>query len=313
MLDRAMGASSPVAGGPLQQRRAAARRVGAAFAEHPAVSAVLVFGSVALGHVDERSDVDLLVIYRDELLPARGRAALLAGLGASAWAHQTESRRGENPLFADEDEGEVDGIPVTVHYQTAPWIAEVLDAVIGRGAITTLQVPFRPYTLPALLQRAWVLADHDRQVARWRQEVAVFPAALKRNLLEYFAPRLRACTEELVAGAERRLGPRHFVFFLDRAVDALVGLLFALNDTFDPADRRTERVILPTLARVPAGFIPTLTDVLEGPFDDAGALRRGRLFDRLASEGLQMAAPDLPPLPQSHHPSRSASERRGGA
>jgi hypothetical protein len=180
---------------------------------------------------------------------------------------------------------------VTLHYQTVPFITELFDEVISRGAITHRAVPFRPYTLPALLQRAWVLADNDGQVARWRQQAAVFPEALKRNLVSHFAPLLRAYVEELVAGAERRLGPRHFIFFLDRAVDALVGILFALNETYDPADRRTERVILPTLPRVPADFLPTLTDVLEGPFNDAGALCRGRLFERLASEVLRMAQP----------------------
>ncbi|HEY3082320.1 MAG TPA: nucleotidyltransferase domain-containing protein [Chloroflexota bacterium] len=46
----------------LEARRAVAGRVDHVFADHPEVSSVLVFGSVASGEVDEHSDVDLLVI-----------------------------------------------------------------------------------------------------------------------------------------------------------------------------------------------------------------------------------------------------------
>lgn len=279
----------------LRARRGVARRVAKRFAERREVSAVLVFGSVASGHVDERSDVDMLVVCRHDLLPPAERALLLAPLG-TGW--EFHDQRDDNPLFPDRDsDGRVDSVLVTVHYQTVPWITEVINEVMGRGAITTERVPFRPYTLPALLQRASVLADRDGLVASWREQIAVFPDALKRNLMAYFAPRLRTYTEELVGGAERRFGPRHFIFFLDRAYDALVSILFALNDTYDPADRRTERVILPTLAHVPAGFLPKLTEVLEGPFDDDGALRRGRIFESLASEVLRMAAPHASPTP----------------
>ncbi|HEV2121549.1 MAG TPA: hypothetical protein VGW38_02090, partial [Chloroflexota bacterium] len=174
-------------------------------------------------------------------------------------------------------------------YQTVPWITEILDQVLHQGAITTTRVPFRPYTLPALLQRSLLLTDKEGIVAQWRQEVAVFPAALKRNLLAHFAPVLQEYVEELISGAERRLGPRHFLFFLDRAVDALISLLYALNDLYDPAERRAERCILPTLRRVPEGFIATLTDVLQGPFDDAGALYRAQRLQGLAWQVLAIA------------------------
>jgi hypothetical protein len=275
----------------LETRRTVAQRGAWPFAAHPAVSAVLVTGSVALGRVDQRSDVDMLVVCRDDGLPLVDRAALLTPLGTDLCLHD---QRDDNALFPDRDsDGRVDGVLVTVCYQTVPWIDEILDQVLAQGAITTARVPFRPYTLPALLQRAWVLADNDGAVERWRQRAAVFPGALKRNLIAHFAPRLRTCVEELVAGAERRLGPRHFLFFLDRAVDAVVGTLFALNDTYDPADRRTERVILPTLPRVPQGFIARLIGVLEGPFDDDGALHRAYQFEQLASAILDMAAPYL--------------------
>ncbi len=254
---------------------------------------MLVFGSVALGQADERSDVDILVVCRGELLSIGDRLLILSQLG-SGW-RSTDGISGDpffagsEPLFAAMDSGgRVDGIAVELHYQSASWITDVLTQVMA-GAISTSQLPFRPDTLAALIQRTWVLDDRDGLVARWRQYSASYPEALRQNVLRHFSPLLRDYAEELVSHADRRLGPMNFIFSLDRAVDAAVSILFALNDMYDPAEKRTERTILPTLARAPEGFMAKFTEVLEGPFDDAGALYRARLFERLVEEVLELA------------------------
>jgi predicted nucleotidyltransferase len=272
-----------------------ARRVSDAFAVHPSIGAVLVFGSVALGQVDERSDVDILAICPEELLPSDERLSILAQLGAG-WSHnesevEFDFAPGGNPLFAAGDSGRIDDIPVEIAYQTASLIHQVLTQVIEQGAITTSQVPFRPYTLAALVQNAWVLVDRDGLVGEWRKYIATYPIALKRNIIRHFSPRLREYTEGLVAGAERQIGARHFIFHLDRAVDAAVSILFALNDMYDPAERRAERVILPRLKHVPDRFTARLTEILQGPFDNAGALHRARIFEKLAADVLTLSRP----------------------
>lgn len=270
----------------LQQRQAIAQQVASLFAIHPAVSSILVIGSVASGQVDERSDVDLLMLCRSEVLPGSERAHLLTQVGAN-WRFQ---ERQANPLFGEADvDGLVDGVLVTVHYQTVAWIETVLCHVLEQGAITTEQMPFRPYTLPALLQRSWLLFDQDGLVQSWREQIRVFPAVLKTNLLHAFIPRLEEQREELVATAERDIGPRAFLFHLNGAVDALLQILFALNEVYDPADRRIEGVVLPTLPTLPQQFLPRLTQVLQGPFDVEGARYRARLFAELAQEVLQQA------------------------
>jgi predicted nucleotidyltransferase len=249
----------------LEARRDIARRIDRALAEHPEVSAVLVFGSVASGDVDERSDVDVLVVCRACVPPLRDRRRLLGAVGTD-WVFR--DRRDANRLFADRDtDGLVDGVPVTVHYQTAPWIASVLGQVLVDGAVTTHALPFGPYTLPGLLQRAWLLSDKERAVAGWREQSTLFPEILRANILGRFLPVLQAHSEELLACAERQLGPRVFLFHLDRAVDALFGVLWAVNGVYDPADKRAEQTYLPRLARAPADLLPRLTHVLLGPFD----------------------------------------------
>ena len=84
-------------------------------------------------------------------------------------------------------------------------------------------------------------------------------------------------------------GQACFLFFLTRADDALHSILYALNDLYDPAEKRAERTILPTLPNVPRDFLARYSYVLQGPFDDAGAMERARLFGELADEVLGMA------------------------
>ncbi len=69
----------------------------------------------------------------------------------------------------------------------------------------------------------------------------------------------------------------------------MTSILFACNELHDPAYRRVERTVLPTLQHVPKNFLPTLAEVLKGPFDDRGALYRLGLFQQLAREVLSMA------------------------
>src|SRR6266508_280646 len=174
--------------------RAVAQHAGSAFASHPAISAILVVGSVAHGQVDELSDVDLLVACRSDVPPLADRKEILTAIG-SGWQFD---RQHEGSLFrvVDED-GHVADAFVTVHYQTVPWIDAVLDAVLQYGAITTEQMPFRPYTVPALLQRAWVLLDRDGEVARWREASTNYPPLLQANILRHVVPALREHVDEL--------------------------------------------------------------------------------------------------------------------
>jgi hypothetical protein len=79
------------------------------------------------------------------------------------------------------------------------------------------------------------------------------------------------------------------LFHLNWAVDALIEILLAVNEVYDPADRRTERLVLPTLPRVPEEFLARFTQVLQGPFDVEGARYRAQLFSELSREVLQQA------------------------
>lgn len=96
----------------LLHRRRVARQVGLHLQSLPVV-AVLVFGSVASGHVDDSSDLDVLVVcWGFPTLEAR--RALTARLGVGWVLGATD-----DPMFPVIDEGSVAGVPVTLHYQVA--------------------------------------------------------------------------------------------------------------------------------------------------------------------------------------------------
>ena len=270
--------------------RSTAERVGTTFASHPAISAVLIFGSVAHGNVDEFSDLDLLLVCRSAIPSVAERRAILNEIG-SGWQFD---RQNEGSLFpiVDED-GQIADVLVTVHYQTAGWIDAVLNAVLERGAISTEQMPFRPYTVPALFQRAMVLLDRDGDVARWSEASKNYPSLLQANILRQFIPDLRTHVDELKRTAERDLGARNFIFFLNWAVDDLTSILLALNGVYDPADRRMHTTVMPFLSYLPSDYVARMTEVLEGPFDRQGARHRAQLFESMATEVLRMAG-DVP-------------------
>jgi predicted nucleotidyltransferase len=278
---------------PLETRRKIARQIDNLLGGRLEVTSVYVMGSVASGHVDEGSDVDITILCRSEILPLSVRKDVLSLVG-SEW--QFDIKPQANPIWDSADRGLVDNIMVEIHYQSASLISEVLEDVMKKGAITTQKIPFRPYTVVGMLQRAWLLKDKEGIFKGWLEQTRSYPQILKLNILNEFVPILREYTEDLVSYAERHLGPGLFLFVLVRAKDALVRVIFALNEVYDPAEKR-ELNLLSGLALLPSNFATRLTYILEGPFDEPGSTERARLFEQLKDEVLEMAEPHMRGFP----------------
>ena len=253
------------------------------------MTAVYVFGSVASGQADEASDVDVGIVCRPDIPASSSRRDTLSSVGPD-WT--TDYRAESDPaqaIWDSYDRGIVDGIVAEVHYMTVRKVSRVLEQVIDDGAVTTDDVPFRPYRLGSLIQRAWLLRDKDGVFGKWRDRTSIYPPRLKRSILTHNMPVLSESVDELKTSAGRRLGPGIFLFFLFHAAHALDSILYALNEMYDPASRWDERVVLPTLANVPDDFLARYNYVLEGPFDPVGALERAHVIEELAKDILSMA------------------------
>ncbi len=272
----------------LDKRQKIARHINEKFDSVPGVQVVYVLGSVASGWADEQSDVDITIVCSDSIIDLSTRESILSDIGED-WTFQDPEL--DNPIWAQCDsDGIVDGILVSVHYQTSSFIQHILNEVLDHGAITTEQCPFRPYTLVGLLQRAWILRDDEKIFSTWLVRSERFPHVLKVNILNHFIPILRENVVELVSNAERNMGPSNFLFFLTRAVDALISILYALNEVFDPADRRAEQTVWPELRNVPSNFMVRLNSVLEGPFNTSTRIEQAHEFSLLTDETLEIAS-----------------------
>ena len=273
----------------LEKRREIARRIDQFMAGHPNVAATFDFGSVALAHVDLHSDVDIGIVCDPVALTTSERRELLSSIGSDWTIPYSSDETTSRDIWESYDRGTVDGILAEVHYVLVSKVSSVLDHVVNEGAITTKEVPFRPYRIGSLVQKAWVLRD-DRGVFKgWRDQTAVYPPWLKQNILKHNIPLLMDSVDEFSTSAERRLGPGIALFFLFHGMHALESILFALNDMYDPASRWDAKTVLPTLMNVPEDFLARYLYVLEGPFDDNGALERARAFEVLAAEVLGLA------------------------
>ena len=277
----------------LQRRREIARRIDHALGDQPQVTAVYVFGSVASGHVDEKSDVDIGIVCHPDVLASSTREVLLSSVSPDWTINYTSEADSAQAIWESYDKGSVDGISVEVHYLTVSKVSNVLEQVIKQGAITTDAVPFRPYTLASMVRRAWLLRDKQGVFNRWREQTAVYPKPLKHNILKHNIPLLKDAVDELTSSAERRIGPGIILFFLFYGKHALESIAFALNDMYDPADRWEEKTILPGLLNVPRDFLHRYNQVLEGPFDEEGAIERLHGFQELADEFLKLAEAEV--------------------
>ena len=266
----------------LIRRRELSRKVAAALEPNPDILAVLVFGSVASGEVDAASDIDIFVICHD-VPPVQRRTALMSPLGL-----RLEYTAHEGELFGVVDQlNHQDGLRLTLHFQRQDWLESVITEVLA-GAVTTVNAPFRPYTFLGLLHQSQVLLDKRRVVAGWLERSRTYPPRLKENLLSTFVPQLRDHAAELSETAARNLGLRTFLFHLNWGVDALTGVLLALNEQYDPASKRFESSVLPLLVHKPADFDRRLHDILVGSFDEEGMVKRARAFQTLADEVIEM-------------------------
>ena len=271
----------------LRKRREIASHVAAELRSLPQMDCIYVFGSVATGYVDAQSDVDLTCVTQGSIPRAELRCSILSSLG-DGWTIQDDAL--DNPIWAACDsDGRVDDVLVTVHYQTTSFIDNLINQVVRDGAIRTEEIPFRPYTLIGMLRQSWLLEDRYGHFQKWLDQTATYPKRLQANVIANFAPVLRDNVAELISTAERGLGPSVFLFFLTRASDAMSSILYAINEHYDPADRRAEETILPVLTNVPTSFRARWVDVLTGPFDGTGMIERAHAFEAIASEVLELA------------------------
>ena len=243
------------------------------------VKGVLCFGSLAMGTYDEQSDVDLYVLSAPRILEAGLRQAVLASLPGVEGLEIDYAQPGWVGAWNPQsDRLRLNGIWLDVTYNTLAWLQTVVRKV-RRGATSIPEMRFRPYSMLGLLEYSIILYDPDGLLERLRAGLYPYPVQLKQRLVEQNLTQCRDSLADLQDYAQRGIGNRAFHFHLERCLDGLDGLLFGLNERYPPAVKRVEQV-LGKLPRLPHGFMPRYTALLETPLTPLG---RVKIVKELAS------------------------------
>ena len=200
------------------ERLALARAVAPAYVADAAVAAVLVGGSVARGHADRWSDLELGVCWT--------AAATEAARAAAAEAAGATKRRvfpNAGATVAWEEEYRVGGVKVDIGHLTVAEAERIIGDVTVRGD-------------PALAKQAFVAAVRDgvplhgdALLTGWRARVATYPDALARAMVAEhlgFGPH---CWLEMLAERDDLLA---LYGLLCRAERSVLGVLLGHNHVY---------------------------------------------------------------------------------
>ena len=251
------------------------------------VEGVLCFGSSALGVADAFSDIDLYVLYRGMKPSRRVRAQLFSSLSDNLSFSASEA--GSDDWIEPGERVRLEQRDFDIGYKSFIWVETVVDKVVQQGLSSVPEMPFRAYTLLGLLDTSILLYDREGKTQSLIASLYPYPDKLKRTLVEGNRAVLNASLEDLEQLAKRAIGNTAFHFHLMRALDALRGLLFAINERYDPATKYAE-VVLGRLTVLPEDFTQRYERLLLRPFTADGKTRTVTDLKSLAGEVFDLSA-----------------------
>ncbi|MCX6046421.1 MAG: hypothetical protein NT075_15045 [Chloroflexi bacterium] len=260
----------------------------AVLAQSPSVVGLLCFGSYALEVYDAHSDIDLYVLCAPEIIPEARRETIFAGLPGSTELQVHQTHAGWVSQWSPQaDRLVLNQMPIELSYNTQSWVTNVVRQVTKEGALSLPEFTFRPYTLLGLLATAIVLYDPLHVIAQLKATLAPYPPKLQAALIREKLPILHEWMADLQDCAQRELGVTSFLFYLWHICDALHALLFAINETYDPAAKRAEHE-LAKLPLAPRHFMARYTKLLEGPFTPTGQRHAASDLASLVTETIEL-------------------------
>ena len=248
------------------------------------VRAIFCFGSYAMGTFDEYSDLDLFVFCEPEVVSAARRQRALENVQGVTHFEESDTAVGWDSQWSPQgDYLRVNEDLFEISYNTMDWIKTVVRRVTQEGATSIPEQKFRPYTMLGLLENGIILYDPCSFLRDLIDCLYPYPAQLKQRLISDSLHTLKDCLAELKDGAKRGFGLTFFHFFFHRMRDALHILLFAVNEKYDPAVKRSE-VAYEKLSLLPPNFLERYARLLEGPFDKNGMQQAIRGLETLITE-----------------------------
>ncbi len=227
--------------------------------------AILLYGSYAQNAQDEHSDFDLLVLlkeipiptYRQEVYEKIPKAKIIEIAPKSI----QKDKGWDNSWSPINDKLLVQDKRVEIGYNTTRWVGLIVDNLIVKHKTSCNEFPFRPYTFLGLIEASQILYDRNHFIQKIRSKIRPIPELLKKAIFQEFYPVLLEAHEELKDYTARNIGILAYQFHLFRAMDALLQVLFVLNDVYDPALKRIEPFLF-NLKLLPPNFKEFVVHIL---------------------------------------------------
>lgn len=219
------------------------------------IQSLLCYGSYVMElSLPHQSDIDLLALVQGDIPKSDVRRKAYETMERVAIIQIADdtpkTSMWDNSWSPVNDRLLIDSQLVEIGYNTTKWVHKVLDMLLKKHLTTFAAFPFRPYTFLGLLETSQLLYDQDHFVAGCKERMRPFPKPLKKAICSEFLPIFKENVKDLIDCGNRDVGILSYLFFLERSIDALIQLLFAINEIYDPASKRTE-YYLARLKQVP--------------------------------------------------------------
>ncbi|MGD0111552.1 MAG: nucleotidyltransferase domain-containing protein [Armatimonadota bacterium] len=235
-----------------------------------AIKGALCIGSYAMGTFDEQSDIDLYVLCQPDIItPETRRRAfeMIDGVTELRIDHQCPAW--DNQWCPAGDIFRLYGSLIDVGWNTIDWLRMVIQKVSEEAATSFSELRFRADTMLGLLANSVILLDPEGVLQRMKSELYPYPPRLKQALLRGSLPSLKGSLGDMMNYVARGIGNSAFHFHLERSLEALRTIVFALNERYDPADKRVEQAYV-TMSKLPRDFLARYSKILETPLTDRG-------------------------------------------
>jgi len=205
------------------------------------IESILCYGSYPAGLQDKKSDIDLLIIV-DKLPPIENIMDVYTHLKCIKKVEKKDIDTcfDSSWTLANAQLETHSGLILEPGFNTKKWINKVIKKTIDEGQITFKEFPFRPYTFLGLLETCTVLYDKNKFISKIKKKIRPFPPKLKKDIIQTNLNILKNSFGDLKDCHERGIGILAYQFHISMALDAAIQVLWALNDIYDPASKRSE-------------------------------------------------------------------------
>lgn len=226
---------------------------------------IVLYGSYAQNQQDEKSDLDLLVLLKKMPSSSIRRKAYEkiphAKILEIATRPLQQNNGWDNSWSPINDKLLIHNKKIEIGYNTIAWTNRIVENLVVKHQTTCKEFPFRPYTFLGLLESCQVLYDPNKFIQKIQSQIRPIPKPLKKKIFQEFLPILLEAHEELQDYSARNIGILAYQFHLFRGIDALIQILFVLNDVYDQASKRIEPLLF-KLKSLPPHLEKFVLDVL---------------------------------------------------